>query len=299
MTSIASIDGSFMLHRARFVAGKNGTPTMEHTVALFTNILIRTLLHLTPKKVYIYFDRERSYHRTALYPDYKGQRKEDENDQTLTAYKLSREFLVSALPSLGFITVLKDGIEADDFAYKVAYSNAPGIHVTDDKDWFGNLFPGWSVFRPKAKEFVSYEKFVSLVNNGENPRMIYLIARAIVGDKSDNILGIRGIPWDEALSLAPRILSRQELGDSKYAKKVQENMPQVRKNITIMSPVWTVQSTDVHEALQQAEESVSTDFSNVFLLWHDFCEKIPLKGPQQDVFRLLCDYTHITQNFVR
>lgn len=293
---ITSFDGSFMLHRARFVAGKNDTPTRDHTIAIFMNIFLRTLLQFKPSRVYIYFDRERSYHRMKLYADYKGQRKEKADDLTLVAYKEARAFLVNALPLLGFITILEDGIEADDFGYLVAhtYQGSQGVHITDDKDWFGSLFPGWSIFRPKAKEMISYEGFCEMVGCDEDPRMIYLIARAIVGDKSDNIPGIKGVPWDQALQLAPLISYREDLGDGKYAKKVLDKIDLVRHNIRIMTPMWVTRSAEAKEAFALAEATVSKDLSLPFVLWKGFYTELRSEI-QREMTRLSLDYNVVAK----
>ena len=151
---ILSIDGSFVLHRARFVVASKGVPMRDDIIALFMNMLMKLFQQFPTSHVYIYFDRERSRHRLKLYPEYKGQRKEDEGDLSLVAYNLARDFLVKNLPDLGITTILEDGIEADDFGYLVAHTYDSGIHVTDDRDWFGSLFPGWSLFRPMANETV-------------------------------------------------------------------------------------------------------------------------------------------------
>ncbi len=293
---ILAIDGSFALHRARFVAGKNGTPTRDHTVAIFMAIILRVLRQFTPSRVYIYFDRERSYHRLKLFPDYKGHRKNDVEEPSRIAYNISRDFLAEILPSLGFITILCDGIEADDFSYMTAYKYHPGVHVTDDRDWFGNLFPGWSLFRPQAKELISYEQFCTMVHNIENPRIIFLIARAIVGDKSDNIPGTRGVPWEQALLLAPSIFKRTNLEDTRYAKKVLANMEQIRHNINIMTPMWVMQSKEAILAFENAEAQVTKSFVNPLNMWKTFCDN--LKGdPKRDIVRLSFDYTSIVQGF--
>ena len=289
---ICSIDGSFMLHRARFVAGKNNTPTRDHTIAIFIGIFLRTLQQFRPSRVYIYFDRERSYHRLQLYADYKGQRKVDDTDPTLVAYKAARDFLVEVLPTLGFITILEDGIEADDFAYLTAKRYEPGVHITDDKDWFNNLFPQWSLYRPKAGELFSYDQFCTMVSHTENPRMIYLIARAIVGDRSDNIPGVRGVPWEQALVLAPRIFTREDLGSCKYAKKVLDNMGQVRHNINLMTPMWVIQSKEALQAFEKAEQSVETNLGGSFVRWSAFCDKLA-PVVQRDMVRSWVEYNGV------
>lgn len=292
--TVLSIDGSFALHRARSVAGKNGTPTRDHTLVIFMQILIRTCLQFAPTHVYIYFDRERSYHRLELYPEYKGHRKEVQNDLTLIAYKEARAFLVSALPPLGFVTILQDGIEADDFGYLIAhtYQHHTGIHVTDDRDWFANIFESWSLYRPKAREFISYRQFCDLVSDTEKPRMIYLIARAIVGDKSDNIPGIKGVPWKQALILAPHILAGRDLGEGPYADKIRDKLKFIWDNVHLMTPIWVLRSDEAWATLEDAEHLVSTDHTQPFQVWRNFYGLINAEC-QRELMRLTMDYNSI------
>lgn len=295
--SLLSIDGSFMLHRARFVVANKGTSSRDAVVALFMNMFMRLLIQFKASHVYIYFDRERSRHRLKLYPDYKGHRKEEEGDLSLVAYKLARDFLVEILPTLGFTTVLEDGIEADDFGYLTAHTYEQGIHVTDDKDWFGSLFPGWALFRPKANEYITYQDFCEMVSHHENPRMIYLIARAIVGDKSDNIPGIKKVKWEEALLLAPRIFLRQDLGDERYAQRVFDNLDQVRHNISIMTPMWVLRSEEAQAALKAAEEKREQNLSSPFVPWKRFYEQLD-SFFQRDMVRLSLDYNVVVKGLL-
>ena len=293
---ILVMDASFALHRARFVAGKNGTPTRDHTIAIFMKILFKMIQKFSASKVYLCFDGQRSFHRLKLYPDYKGHRKNDDADLTFAAYKKARDFLVCTLPKLGFITILEDGIEADDFAYLISHiqhKNHVGVHVTDDRDWFLGLFPGWSLYRPKADELITYQQFCAMVSHEKNPRMIYLITRAIVGDKSDNISGIRGVPWEQALLLAPYILERNDLGDGKYAKKVRDKIDQVYFNIKLMTPMWIISSETARIALDAAEKNVQKDFPNPFDCWQKFYAQIEEHDPRTEIRRASFDYNFL------
>ena len=255
---ILSIDGSFMLHRARFIAEKNEDITRAKMVLLFMRSLMTVLDQFTPTKVYVYFDKGRSKHRREILEAYKAQRVKDPDCPIQQTYDASRDWLHEYLPTIGIISVLEEGIEADDFAYLVAATNSPGVHVSDDKDWFVNLFPGWHLFRDKAGELHSYEDFCKLVNNNENPRLVYLATRAMVGDKSDNIYGVRGIGWKTAEQLAPKILNKEDLGNSARARAVNEHMDIVKRNMAVMNPIWILHSDEARGILEEAEEKVST-----------------------------------------
>jgi len=296
---IASIDGSFFLHKSRFVAKKNDTPTRNHTILIFMRMLLNTLKPFPFTRVYIYFDRARSAHRLQLLPTYKANRKNEERDPSRIAYEEAREYLVTALPQIGFITVLEDQVEADDFAYLIAYGYEPGIHITEDRDWFGNLFPNWHIFLPRTNNLVSYTKFCNeIVQKTEKPRLIYTIARAIVGDRSDNIVGVRGVTWKNALPLAQRMVAREELGSDKHAKKVLENMDRVRQNINVINPVWVLHSDEAHTALLRAEQAVLPPQNGSLPTWREFCTPLEVEGLQGEFVRLWRDYNSIAGRLV-
>lgn len=270
---ITSCDGSFMLHRARFVCEKNEQPTADNMVAHFMRTLLTTLGKFSPTKVYIYFDKGRSVHRKEILESYKAQRVKDPNCPVQQAYDSARNFLHKNLPTLGFISVLEEGIEADDFAYLVASKYSPGVHISDDKDWYLNLFPNWHLFRAMANELISYEDLCILVNDHKNPRLVYLITRSLVGDKSDNITGVRGFGWDTAVKFAPKILYKESFGVGARAKTLEKNMDTVRRNMCCMNPSWILHSEKAKKILKKAEESIHL-VTHSLDVWKSFGSKL-------------------------
>ena len=274
---IVSIDGSFMLHRARHVVAKEDNPTMDQMVCIFLRLLINTVDQFNPSSIYAYFDKGRSKHRTEILEQYKGNRKKDPDCPVQQAYEQARDFLHENLPSLGIISVLEEGIEADDFAYLLAHDNTPepGVHISDDRDWFLNLFPGWYLYRAKADELISYEDLCNIVDCTVMPQMVYLITKAMVGDQSDNIPGVRGVGWGTAVKLAPKILNREDLGSSSKAKLVNKNIEVVKRNMCVMSPTWISHSEEAREILREAVDRVQK-VSIPIVTWKKFSELLTL-----------------------
>ena len=272
---ILSVDGSFMLHRARHVAAKNNDiPTKSHVVLLFTRLLIGVSEKFNPTQIYVYFDRGRSVHRQQIHDKYKAQRKKDPDDLSLIAYEEARAFLMEELPKLGVIAVLEDGIEADDFAYLLAATNpGPGVHISDDKDWFLNLYPNWHLYRAKADELISYEDLCTLVECTENPRLIYLMTRAMIGDKSDNIAGLRGFGWKTSLDFAQKLIRQQDIGESAKAKSLNKGMKIVKRNMCVMNPSWILHDMEAKAILHQAEKEVII-VENPMVSWLEFVNKL-------------------------
>ena len=102
--------------------------------------------------------------------------------------------LVEVLNETPFVQLMFDGIEADDvISYVVQNSRYRGwqkIMVSSDKDFFQLLDDETVLYRPIQKEVLNKksvtEKFGIHPNN-------MALARAVVGDKSDNLDGVKGI----------------------------------------------------------------------------------------------------------
>ena len=93
-----------------------------------------------------------------------------------------------------FIQLLFDSIEADDIISYVVqnkrYSDWQKIIVSSDKDFFQLLNDETVLYRPIQKEVLNKNMIVE--KYGIHPNNMAL-ARAIVGDKSDNLAGVRGL----------------------------------------------------------------------------------------------------------
>ena len=102
--------------------------------------------------------------------------------------------LVEILNETPFVQLMFDGIEADDvISYVVQNSRYAGwqkIMVSSDKDFFQLLDDETVLYRPIQKEVLNKNSVTE--KYGIHPNNMAL-ARAVVGDKSDNLEGVRGI----------------------------------------------------------------------------------------------------------
>ena len=102
--------------------------------------------------------------------------------------------LVEVLNETPFLQLMFESIEADDIiSYIVQNSRFQGwqkIIVSSDKDFFQLLDEETVLYRPIQKEVLN--KNAVTEKYGVHPNNMAL-ARAVVGDKSDNLDGVRGI----------------------------------------------------------------------------------------------------------
>lgn len=138
----------------------------------------------------VVFDAGKSKSRTALFPEYKAQRKPPEAD-LIQQIPMLRD----ATRAFGLEVIESPGIEADDLLVSYAKAlNAEGILttlVTSDKDLMQAIAPPHvSMWCPLKKREITesdvLEKF------GCRPKRVPDV-QALVGDTTDNIPGVRGI----------------------------------------------------------------------------------------------------------
>jgi hypothetical protein len=289
---ILCIDGSYLLHRARFVSEKEDECCWDYISVAFMKSLIATSEMFKPSKVYVLFDRGRSSHRLEIFRDYKAHRPDNYDDPCFRAYQEARDFLAENISMLGFISVLKDRVEADDFAHLIASQSSPGVHVTEDRDWYLNLFPEWSIYQPRAGNTVTYDDFVYEHSGDENsPYSAFLIQKALTGDKSDNIPGVTGIGPKLAKKFAPLILNRKPL-EGRGAQLIEGNMSTVRRNYALMDPRWTLKDQDIIDFLKQAEERAWSHTN-----WTEFSRQFPPGETRVNLMGWWNRYKQLTRNF--
>tara|TARA_Y100001973_G_scaffold35154_1_gene53010 strand:- start:40991 stop:41977 length:987 start_codon:yes stop_codon:yes gene_type:complete len=99
--------------------------------------------------------------------------------------------LYEYLNEMPVVQVSIDGIEADDLIGYIVnqsyYSGWKKVIVSSDKDFFQLTSDETSVYRPIQNTFVTVE---SLLENDKVHPNNYALARAMVGDKSDNLPGV-------------------------------------------------------------------------------------------------------------
>ena len=185
------IDGNNFLFRAYY--GKGRTPRMVNEVNVapgcaFLHQLKELVTRHESENIYMAWDQ-----KTTLTPDnyrsklvdYKGQRVESEEKIALKAYI---NHLQPFMDALGVVTVRPHDLEADDviafFAFKEQDS---ALIVSSDKDLMQLVTPKVHVYQPLTGLVVTPENFEEAASV---PQQHFVLFKAIMGDKSDNIPGI-------------------------------------------------------------------------------------------------------------
>ena len=194
-----------------------------------------------------------------------------EEQEKNKAYQQIR--LMSYLNDMPIIQTMIDYVEADDVISYVAqhkkYTDWDKIIISSDKDFFQLIDKKCTLYRPIQDTLLQHEDIIKTY--GIHPKN-FALARALVGDKSDNLKGINRVGLKTVRNKFPFMLneSRHEPEDIfKFCKEVQkpisvhtkilENKKLVEKNYTIMqlySPaISKIHKQQINYALVEFDKS--------------------------------------------
>ena len=185
-------------------------------MAGFLNSLGSLITKHEPTEVLVFFDGPDSTSRKKrILPSYKKGRsthritnsklyRNPEKEHAAKLDQLSRVMVY--LKMLPVKTVIISGIEADDaIGYAVKSITKDCVIVSSDKDFLQLVSDKVSVYRPIEKLMytpsVIKEKYNIVPQN-------FILYKAIVGDKSDNVDGIAGVGPKGVVKLFPEIVER-------------------------------------------------------------------------------------------
>jgi len=236
------IDGNYLIHRS-IHKGQGLTYNGLFTGGAF--IFLRVLFSLNNiKNTIVVFDGGHSQKRKKLLESYKVKKELDENFKN--QFKITQKILKEILPVLGIAIVQIPEQEADDIIYWLTtkhYQDKSIVH-TDDEDYLQLLQWNVKIHRPMKGEF--YESVNDFIDKfGYHPKYLAL-KKALMGDVSDNIPGIKGIGNKRATqivqemykrNLEPEILELIRLLKTKkesWAKRIIQNIEIVERNLKLI-----------------------------------------------------------------
>ena len=201
---LLAIDGNSILNRSfygvKLLSAKNGTYT--NALVGFLNILLKMIHEITPDEIVVAFDLHAPTFRHKMYADYKGTRKgmpEELQQQMPLAKKI--------ITMLGYSVLELEGYEADDIVGTLSRlccnSGNECVIASGDRDCLQLITDCVTVRLATTRESIHYTPERYREEYGINP--IQLIdVKALMGDSSDNIPGVKGIGEKSAYSLVSK-----------------------------------------------------------------------------------------------
>lgn len=213
MDKFVLIDGNSLINRAFYATppmqASDGTPT--NAVFAFMNMLIKIIAEVSPKYILVAFDRKEPTFRHKMFEDYKGTRKPMPND--LAA---QMPIVKEVLDAAGIKHFELAGIEADDIIGTMAKRHGcDTIIYTGDKDSFQLVDDKVSVYftRRGISDIDPYTSENFKDKYGFAPINI-IDLKALMGDSSDNIPGVKGVGEKTALTLIQKYTTIENLYNS-------------------------------------------------------------------------------------
>jgi DNA polymerase I-like protein with 3'-5' exonuclease and polymerase domains/5'-3' exonuclease len=163
-----------------------------------TNMMVRTLndLNLTPKDTILVFEGKSSKSRRLLTsPDYKAKR-DKRPPEFYEEFNALKDYIEELWKSMGAIAMSQDTVEADDVLAWLAQETEEDLWLaTRDNDIVANSTEGGkNAYGAKVGVWIDGKRDMA-VFKGEpfvHPAKYITVYKALVGDDSDNIKGVKG-----------------------------------------------------------------------------------------------------------
>lgn len=189
---ILTIDGNNLVHRVYWVANNIlATKSENMHVYMFLNSVKSYVEMYKPDKVFCVWDEKKDYKinkRKELFEDYKGNRDKEYGKEVYNKNEIIKLFL----QTLGIPSVFPQSYEADDVIKIIndRYSSVDKhIIVTVDRDLCQLISSKVSIYDPIRNVEINEINFEEVL---KYPKKDFVKVKALTGDKSDNIPGIKG-----------------------------------------------------------------------------------------------------------
>ena len=250
------VDGLNLYLRAFAVNGAlndNGVPVGGLTG--FLRSLAYAIREVNPTRVIVVYDGQGgSQRRRKILPNYKANRKPGKRITRWDAFKNASEEkdamkiqfsrLIEYLDFLPINVISIDKIEADDTIAYIAHTllDEDVTILSADQDFLQLVDERITVWSPTKKKF--YTPRMVEADYGV-PAHNFLMYKVLMGDKSDNIEGVKGLGPKKLPKIVPDLLTQTTLdldfilehagkGEEPMHKKISESETQLRLNEELM-----------------------------------------------------------------
>ena len=246
MKNILLLDAYNLIYRARYSGMNKGN---NSTIFNFFRGIRPLVEKFNPDITYFVLEG-RPKKRLEVSPDYKGQRvytdKDDFNRQRKEIISLVKQYFP-------FIVVKHDDFECDDIINHIAVNNHKEDRVTivsSDTDFIQSISENINLYNPVQKKFL------------ESTEYDYVSWKSLVGDKSDNIEGFKGIGNKKAQKL---------LSDSSMLENflIKENNREIYNRNIFMIKFHELSSNEI-STLQLHSLNDKPDWNNLKQIFVDY-----------------------------
>ena len=271
MNRLILIDGNNLLFRSYYATAYNGNFMKNSqdfpTNALFgfTNMINKIILEEKPTYILVAFDKGKTF-RNEMYEDYKAGRIEMP-EELRVQFPIAKDLL----KAMGIKHYEIENYEADDIigtfaSYCDEAKDFEGTIISSDKDLLQLISDDVDIKLLKQKDYVRYDINSFYKEYGIKPDKVVDL-KALQGDASDNIPGVKGIGEKTALKL---------LNDYGSLDGVYENIDEIKGKL---------------------KEKLESDKENAYLSYKlaKITKDVPLKIDMCDVLYKNKDHKRLTE----
>lgn len=286
MDRIMIVDMLNMYYRAYIVdpsLSANGQPIGGIKGSL--KILQKLCREIKPTQIYICWDgREGSSKRRKINSGYKEGRKPIRlnrdirhlSDQEEIENKIWQQLrLAEYFNQLPICQLNIEFSEADDIigALVARFRGKQKVVISSDKDYFQLLDDTTLLYRPTQKQILNKNNIISEYNIHPSN---FAVARAIVGDKSDNLSGVNGVGLKTVAKKMPFLLEKEDcllkdvfdsaIVDDPFWEKIKTSKNLIEENFKVMNLGTINLSPQNSRIIKEAVENYPTEFARTELI---------------------------------
>jgi len=308
MKKIILVDGNNLMFRSYYATAYTGN-LMKNSKGFYTNALYGFVSMINKiieeeKPIYmaVAFDVGKNF-RKEMYSEYK-----DGRSATPEELKMQMPIARKILTAMGIKYYEMEGYEADDIIGTLSYRalidpEYDALIVSSDKDLLQLINEQVEVKLLKSKDYIRYNKEKFLEDYGFDPiRIIDL--KALMGDASDNIPGVKGVGEKTAIKLISEYETIENLYDhiDEIKGKLQEKLIADKESAFFSKKLATilldVPITDDFKNMLYTGENID-ELTSIFeeLEFYSFMKKFSKKKVDIKVeYKMLNEVTEINKN---
>lgn len=246
------IDGHHLLFRMFYgiqskIQSKDGM--LINAVLGFLSAIIKYIKYYEPKYFLVVFDSEKPNYRIEIEKDYKRNRQSDfsnisDNENPFLQLPMIKEIL--ELLKIKYCEI--DGFETDDViaSYANKYDTVQKYIISGDSDLLQLVNQDTIIFMDRGDKSITYDDNMVFDKFKISPQKI-VDYKALIGDKSDNIIGLAGIGPKTAVNLINEFECIENMIEFSYKikpqtlrKKIEEGSKTLNKNKLLIKLCFSV-----------------------------------------------------------
>ncbi len=240
------IDGNNLLFRSYYATAytgnmmKNSSGLPTNAIYGFISMINKILKEESPEYIMVAFDKGKNF-RHELYKEYKDGRIETPKE-LLVQFPIAKEVLTH----MGIKYLEIDNYEADDIIGTFARMadedrQYDATIISSDRDLLQLISPDVDVKLLKQKDYIYYNETTFFRDFGIKPINI-IDLKALEGDKSDNIPGVKGVGEKTALTLIQKYTTIENMYNhiEEISGKLKEKLVNDKENAIFSKRLATI-----------------------------------------------------------